>query len=313
MRTSNRLLFILAIGFLFFAGITRTSAQEVVTAYADPAGSIIRYRVADGSEIFRIQSVYKVGSTAYLPTKIGVADATSYIVVFGERFLARVRATDGAILWIRDAGLTVGITTYFVADIAVAGGYILLCNTDPAGRITRYRVSDGVLIWSIQSAVQEGALRHLPLRLAAGGTDSFYVTLGSTYLSKIRQSDGVVLTRVSIPLTYLAITWGVGDLTTSTTGLAYVSNLDPNGTVRKFTDGGALVWSVTQTYRVGLLRHLPTKLAAVGADSVMVLFGDRYLARMNATNGQILWTIDAGVTVGATTYHAKDFAVISSS
>jgi outer membrane protein assembly factor BamB len=310
MRTSFRLL-ILAISFLLIGGITKTPAQEVVAAYADPAGSIVRYRVADGSKVSSTQRVYRVGATTYLPTQIGVADATSYIVVFGERFLARVRATDGAIFWVVDAGYAVGITTYLVADIAVAGGHIFLCNTGPAGRISKYRVLDGARIWSVQSAIQEGMILHVPLRLAASGTDSFYVLLGSKYLSKLRQSDGAVLTRVSIPLTYLAITWGVGDLTASPTGF-YVSNLDPNGTIRKFTDGGALVWSVTQTYRVGLLRHLPTKLAAVGVDPVMVLFGDRYLARINATNGQILWTIDAGVTVGATTYLAKDLAVISS-
>jgi outer membrane protein assembly factor BamB len=312
MRTNKRLLIIFALTFLFSGGVIRTTAQEVVVAYADPVGSIIRYRVADGSEISRIQRVYRVGATTYLPTMIGVADASSYIVVFGERFLARVRVTDGALVWVVDAGVALGLTTYFVADIAVASGQIFLCNTDPGGRIAKYRAADGALIWSTQRAIQEGTLRHLPLRLAASGADSVLVVLGSKYLSKVRQSDGTALTQMSIPLTYLAITWGIGDLASGSTGITHVSNLDPTGTIRKFTDGGALIWSVSQTYRVGLIRYLPTKLAAVGADPVMVLFGDRYLARMNATNGQILWTRDVGVTIGATTYSAKDLAGISS-
>ena len=312
MKTIKKMSVAIVLVFLFSGATSWTLAQEVVAAYADPVGSIIRYRVTDGSQVARIQQVYRVGATTYLPTMIGVADASSYVVVFGERYLARVRATDGAIIWVVDAGFAIGITTYFVADIAVAGGHVLLCNTDPGGRIAKYRVADGALIWSVQSGVQEGALRYLPLRLAASGTDSFFVMLGSKYLSKMRQSDGAILARVSIPLIYLAIMWGVGDLTVGPSGFVYVSNVDPNGTVRKFIDGGALVWSVTQTYQVGLIRYLPTKLAAVGADSVMVLFGDRYLARMNATNGQILWTRDAGVAVGVTTYSAKDFAVISS-
>ena len=182
--------------FLFFAG-SQASAQEVVASYADgagntPIGSII-YRVADGSLVSRVQQVYRVGITLNLPAKIAVVDSSFCYVVFGNRYLARLRANDGTIVWVVDAGVTAGITTYWVTDIAVVGDNVFLSNQDPGGRIAKYRATDGALVWSVQRAVQVGVLRHLPLKLAAAGSDSFFALVGSKFLSKMRQSDGAVL------------------------------------------------------------------------------------------------------------------------
>ena len=91
-----------------------------------------------------------------------------------------------------------------------------------------------------------------------------------------------------------------------------MSNLDPNGTVRKYSDSGTMVWSVSRTYQVGTIKYLPTKLAAVGPDTVMASFGDRYMARMKASDGQILWTKDIGLRSGLITYSATDIAAIAS-
>ena len=292
---------------IFFAS-PQTRAQEVVAVYPDGAGSIVKYRVSDGSEISRIQQLYRLGNTIYKPSKIAV-DSSAYYVVFGDRFLARLRASDGAILWVVDAGLSIGITTYFVADIAVAGGNVFLCNYDPGRRIAKFRVSDGALVWSIQYGIQEGWVRQLPVKLAAVGSDSFFALVGYKFLTKIRQSDGAVLFQVNIAVTSFLTTWNFGDLTVGG-GFEYTSNLDPLGTVRKFDDSGALVWQRSQLYRVGFFWYLPTKLAAVGSDPVMVLFGDRYLARMRAIDGQILWTKDIGLPTGYTPTVPTDIAAI---
>ena len=192
----------------------RSFAQEVVACYADNAGSIISYRISDGSEVSRIHQVYRVYGTTYLPTKIAVEDGSDY-VVFGNRFLARLQASDGTILWVVDAGTTIGYTTYIVADIAVAGGSVFVSNQDLGGRVARYRASDGTLIWSVQRAAQVGSLRYLPLKLAATGTDSFFALLGSQFLCKISQRDGAVVWQVPIPLIYYFDPWGVTDLTRS--------------------------------------------------------------------------------------------------
>lgn len=297
---------------LMFTGIGghQASAQEVVASYADNAGTIIRYRVSDGAQVSKVAQVYRVNGTTFLPTKIAVEDSSFYYVVFGNRFLARLRASDGAFSWIVDAGFTVGYTTYIVADIAVAGGSVFVSNQDPGGRISRYRASDGALLWSVQRAVQVGVLLHLPLKLAAVGGDSFFALLGSQFLCKLSQSNGAVIWQMSVPVTTYPITWGVADLTVGG-GFEFMSNLDPQGTVRKFNGQGSLVWQFSRLYRVGLFWYMPTKLAAAGSDPVMVLFGNNYLARMRTSDAEILWTKDIGLTVGSTTFFPSDIAAVA--
>lgn len=295
---------------LTFAGATAT-AQDLVASYADPVGTIIRYRAADGAEVSRIRQVYRTGAITNLPTRIGVVDNDYYYVVFGERYLARLRAIDGTIVWIVDAGKRVAYTTYFVRDITVAGGAIFVATGDPSGHITKYQTSNGAVNWSLPQAVHEGVLLHNPLKLAAVGTDSFYALLGSKYLAKFSQSNGALIWKTNISVTIWPTTWGVGDLTVSG-AVGYTSNVDPSGTVRKFNllTGGSLIWSVSRTYPVGLIRYLPTKLAAVGTDSLMVLFGDRYLGRLSPVSGTLLWTKDIGVPVYNTKYSATDIAAV---
>src|SRR5437762_99866 len=106
-----------------------TLAQEVVTSYADAVGSIIRRKVADG---------------------------TFYYVVFGNRYLAQLRPADGSLVWVVDASIMIAYVRYPVLDLAVAGGSVFVCTNDPAGRIMKYRTSDGVLLWTIQAGVQSG-------------------------------------------------------------------------------------------------------------------------------------------------------------
>lgn len=305
-------LVVVVIASMFVAGIgnNRVSAQEVVASYADNAGSIIRYRISDGEQVSRIAQVYRVNGTTFLPTKIAVEDSAFYYVVFGNRYLARLRASDGSFSWVVDAGLTVGYTTYIVADIAAAGGSIFVSNQDPGGRISRFRATDGALLWSVPRAVQVGVLLHLPLKLAAAGGESFFAVLGSQFLCKLSQSNGAVIWQMSVPLTAYPITWGVADLTVGG-GFEFISNLDPQGTTRKFNGQGSPVGQFSLLYRIGLIWYVPTKLAAVGSDPVMALFGNRYLARMRTSDAQILWTRDIGLTVGNTTFFPSDIAAVA--
>jgi outer membrane protein assembly factor BamB len=279
----------------------RASAQEVVASYADLNGTIIKYRVSDGAQVSRIQQVYRLYGVTYLPTRIAVEDNASDYVVFGNRYLARLNSSDGAILWLVDAGAKVAYTTYIVADIAVAGGAVFVSNNDPGGRISKYRASDGVLIWSVQRAVQVGSLGQLPLKLAAVGGDYFYAALGYQFLAKLSQRDGSIISQSAIPLTYFFDPFGVADLTAGG-GFAYLANVDPRGTVRKFNSAGSLVWQISSLYRVGLIWHMPTKLAVVGSDPIMALYGDRYLARLRATDGQVVWIRDISLPYGGYSY-----------
>jgi len=161
--------------FTFIGGVANSnvSAQEVVASYADLNGSIIKYRVSDGAQVSRVQQVYRLYGTTYLPTRIAVEDSFSYYVVFGNRYLARLNASNGAILWLVDAGAQLAYSNYVVSDIAVAGGAVFVSNGDPGGRISKYRANDGVLIWSVKRAVQVGVLGSLPLRLAAPAATIF--------------------------------------------------------------------------------------------------------------------------------------------
>jgi outer membrane protein assembly factor BamB len=293
-----------------FAG-QQTSAQEVVASYADGVGTIIRYRISDGSEVSRIHQVYRVYATTYLPTKIAVEDSSFYYVVFGNRYLARLRASDGAILWVVDAGTTIGYTLYPVADLAVAGGNVFVTNNDFGGRIARYRATDGALIWSIQRKVQIGYLGYTPMKLAAAGNDSLFAMLGSRFLCKLSQRDGTVISQVDIPLTYSLVSWGVADLTVGG-GFEFVSNQDPSGLFRKFNESGASVLQLSRIYRIGFLWYIPTKLAAVGSDPVMALLGDRYLARIRTSDGQVLWTKDISLPLGYMYISPQDIAAIGS-
>lgn len=310
MKTKIMLFFVVAFTCFFSTGVAQVAAQEVVASYADSVGTIVRYRVSDGSEVARTQQVYRVGATTYRINAIAVEDSVSYYVVFGNRYLARLRASDGAILWVIDAGTTIGSTTYAVADIAVAGGHVFLCNADPRGRVAKYRAADGALIWQVERAVQSGVLVHTPLRLAAVGNESIFALVGSQFLTRMNQSNGAVVFQVSIPLTSFLVTWGVRDLTVGS-GFAYVTNFDPAGSLRKFAAvNGAFVGVTYPSHSVGSTRYLPTKLAASGSNAVMTMLGERYLARLS-TDGTVIWTKDIGVVSGNITHFPTDIAAVA--
>jgi hypothetical protein len=116
--------------------------------------------------------------------------------------------------------------------------------------------------------------------------------------------------QASIPLTSFLTTWGVRDLTVGG-AFAHVTNFDPAGSLRKFSTVDGRFISVTYpSYSVFATRYLPTKLAAVGSQSVMTLFGERYLSQLNALSGQVVWIKDVGLTKGYTTYLPTDIAAI---
>jgi outer membrane protein assembly factor BamB len=291
--------------------VTDSRAQEVVTSYADSVGSIVRRNIATGSIVSSTQRIYRVGYSNFYPTRIAY-DGTFYYVVFGNRYLAQLRPADGSIVWIIDASVMVAYVRYPVLDLAVAGGSIFVCTNDPAGRIMKYRAGDGALLWTIQAGVQSGYVIYTPIRLGAAGTDSFYVALGGMFLARLRQSDGGVVWRKSIPLTYALTTWGVADLTASGGGL-YVANVDPNGTLRKFsTTDGALLWTKNPFYQLLSTKYLTRIIAGAGTDTVMVLFGYRYLGRLRASDATSVWTIDVGLTTGAITEAPTDMAAVPS-
>ena len=311
MKTKVRLFVAVTFACFFLTVVSRASAQEVVASYADSVGSIVRYRVSDGSEVSRVQQVYRVGATVYRVNTIAVEDSTSYYVVFGNRYLARLRASDGAFVWVVDAGATNGFTTYPVADIAVAGGHVFLCNADPGGRVAKYRAADGALVWQVARAVQAGVLIHTPLKLAAAGNESLFALVGSQFLTRMSQSNGAVVFQVNIPLTSFLVTWGVRDLTVGG-GLAHVTNFDPAGSLRRFSvNNGAYAGVAFPSYSVNSTKYLPTKLAASGSNVVMTMLGERYLARLNAIDGGVVWTRDIGLVSGNTTHFPTDIAAIA--
>jgi PQQ-like domain len=289
-------------------------AQDVIASYTSniQTGSIVRYRVADGALLASISRVYQLNGVTYLPTRVAAADTSSYFVVFGNRFLARLSATDGVLFWIIDTSVLVGSVRYPVNDVAVSGSSVFISTADPAGRIARYRATDGGLVWMVQRGIQAGYVINTPLRLAGVGTDWIYALLGSTFLSKIAQSDGRVAWQIDISLKSGFTTYGVGDIAVGG-GYAYVSNIDPNGTVRKINlTTGATVWSLSRLYRVGIINYQATKMAVVGTNPVMLLFGDRYLFRLNALDGQMTFARDIGLSRGSTTDLASDIAAVGS-
>jgi len=294
-----------------FVSVHAAVAQEVVASYADPAGTVIRFRASDGSEIARIQQVYKVGYSPFYPTRIALESPDFYYEIFGNRYLARVRASDGAIVWVVDASIMIAYVRYPVLDLAVAGGNVFVCTNDPAGRIMKYRASDGALLWTITAGVQSGYVLYTPIRVAAVGTD-VYVALGGMFLTRLSASNGAVIWRKSIPLTYSLTTWGVADITVSG-GFIYVANVDPNGTLRKFNaSDGTLIWTKNPTYLLNGVKYLPTLLAANGRDSVMTLFGFRYLSLRSAADASGAFTKDVGLRSGAIIYAPTDLAAIPS-
>ena len=279
------------------------SAQEVVVAYNDDAGTIVRYRVLDGGEIARIHQVYRVGTNVFRPTAIAV-DASAYYVLFGSRYLARLRPSDAAIQWVIDAANQVPSapgTVWNVADIAAAGGSVFVVNYDPGRRIAKYRASDGLFQGAGNFGIQVGLFKQLPFKLAATDNGSFFSLMGFYFLNKMSQTDFVSLTINgdghsiwvrNIPATTLYTTWEFADLTAGG-GFEYVSYRDPLCTLRKYDDSGMLVWEQTRLSRL-LLGSL-NKMAASGFDSIMIVFGDRTLARMRTLDGQIVWYKDVSL------------------
>lgn len=311
MRTKVTSFFAVTFICLLFSLVPEASAQEVVASYADGIGSIVRYRVSDGTEVSRVQQVYRVGATTYRVNLLAVEDNASYYVVFGNRYLARLRASDGGIIWVIDAGVPVAYVTYPVADIAVAGGSVFLCNADPRGRVAKYRAADGALVWQVERAVQVGVLVHAPLKLAAAGSESLFALVGGQFLTKMSQSNGTVLFQVNIPLNSFLVTWGVRDLTVSG-GFAFVTNFDPIGSLRKFAAvNGVFVWVAYPSLAVLAMRHLPTRMAAVGSNEVMTMLGERYLARVNAIDGKVAWSKDIALVTGTTSYFPTDIAAVA--
>src|ERR1051326_7840664 len=132
--------------------VSEILVQDVVTSYTDAAGSIVGRNIADGSIVSRAQRVYQSGGVTFLPTRIAY-DSSFYYAIFGERYLAKLRLSDAAIVWVVDASVFLSPVRYLVHDLAVGGGTVFVCTKDPAGRITKYRGSDGAVLWTIQAGV----------------------------------------------------------------------------------------------------------------------------------------------------------------
>lgn len=265
-----------------FLYTTRTEASN-------PSGVIFKHQLSNGKLVSQISNK----DDSINPIKIAASGDYLYIV-HGVRNLAKLKASDGTLMWSVDAGIPSVTTNYQIDDIAADSDFIYVTYTAPDGYIAKYKASDGTLVWRITSTYFVYSSTRIPRYITTDGTYLF-IAYGARYLGKLQASDGRVLWIVDagVILPNSNMSWGLNDITTDGNYIYTTSN---SGYITKHSAlrGGI----ICRQYHVIWIRqgygYLPG-FVAVNDGKLYVTYAFRSIAKLNPCSEGVNWLVDAGL------------------